>query len=99
MDGTRGGRGPAYADALLLRGTRQDTSYSLLADPHGTIAQGFGLGDGSGNAAPPAWFVVGGDGKIRACGHGSLHANALAAAALEAMGVTPPPVEPPSAAN
>lgn len=79
--------------------TQLKLSYSLLADPHGTIAEGFGLGNGSGELAPTAWFVIGGDGKIRACGRGTLRANALAAAALEAMGVTPQAAEPPSAAN
>jgi peroxiredoxin len=86
--------------AVWRRVSRLGLAYSLLSDPRGVIAQGFGAWDAATGRPVPAWYVVGGDGKIRASGRGQLPASELASTALQALGLEAPRQEtPPSAAN
>lgn len=64
---------------------RLDLSFSLLSDPRGAIASEFGAWDGT--QAGAAWFVVGTDGRIRACERGHMPRGEWAATAFGALGL------------
>jgi len=64
---------------------RFDLAYSLLADPHGAIAEQYGVFDALTNRNLPAWFVIDRQRRVRASGSaaGASHDwTALAGAAL-----------------
>ncbi len=54
----------------LLR--RTDVGYSLLADPHGAIAEQYGVYLAESRGARSAWFLVDQEGLVRESGAGSL---------------------------
>ena len=47
---------------------RYDLAYSLLADPHGAIAEQYGLLDPATQRTVPAWFVIDRHGRVRGTG-------------------------------
>ncbi len=54
----------------LLR--RADLGYSLLADPHGAIAEQYGVYLAETRGARTAWFLVDREGRVRETGSGAL---------------------------
>lgn len=54
----------------LLR--RTDVGYSLLSDPHGAIAEQYGVYLAESRGARAAWFLVDPDGRVRESGAGTL---------------------------
>lgn len=66
---------------------RLGLTYSLLSDPRGAIASDFGVWNEAGNRALPAWYVVGGDARVRAGEQGALPTGQFAATAFAALGL------------
>lgn len=66
---------------------RLGLTYSLLSDPRGAIASEFGAWSEPAGHASPAWYVVGGDGRVRARGMGELPSGRFAATAFDALGL------------
>lgn len=66
---------------------RLDLTYSLLADPRGTIASQFGAWDERARRPLAAWYVIAPDGRVRASGAGALPHDGIASTAFAALGL------------
>ncbi len=65
---------------------RCDLSFSLLADPHASIAEQFGAVDAGTRKPKASWFVIGASGRVRGAGQGMPASNDWLALAHAALG-------------
>jgi len=64
---------------------RTEVTYSLLADPHGAIAEQYGVYEPGTSGARTTWFVIDQSGRVRQAGAGSL-GHSWSQVAADALG-------------